>query len=79
MNIENALERALHRESVMRIEEEEQTPRIAAIRRDETEILINSVKRLVQQMSFGNENHAGSSDGRGNNSHCGRTRRDGNR
>ena len=34
MNIAKALGRLLHLEAVIRIEEEEQTPRIAAIRRD---------------------------------------------
>ena len=47
-NIANALERELHLEAIIRIEEEYQTPRIAAIRRDETEILKYSVNRLVQ-------------------------------
>ena len=69
MNIANTLERELHLEAVIRIEEEEPTPRIAAIRRDETEILIDSVKKLVQQMSVGNENNARSSDGQKDNSH----------
>ena len=62
-NIANASERELHLEAVIRTEEEEPTPRIAAIRRDETENLIESVKKLVQQMSVGNENNARSSDG----------------
>ena len=57
MNIKKALERALHLETVKRTEEEEQTQRIAAIRRDETEILIDSMNRLDQQMSVGNENY----------------------
>ena len=64
MNIANALERALHLEAVIRIEEEKQTPRIADIRRDETVILEDSANRLVQQTSIGNEKNARSSDGR---------------
>ena len=62
MNNANALERALPLEALIRIEEEEQTPRIAAVRRDETELLIDSVNKLVQQMSVGNEGNARSSD-----------------
>ena len=54
MNNASGLERALHQEAVIRIEEEEQKPRVASIRRDETEILIDSVNRLVQQMSVVN-------------------------
>ena len=78
MNIKKALERTLHLETVKRTEEEEQTQRRAAIRRDETEILIDSVNRLDQQMSVGKENYDRSSDGRRDNSHWGGTRRDGN-
>ena len=70
MNIANALEWAHHLEAVIRIKEEEQTPPIAAIRRDETEILIDSLNRLDKQMSVGNENYARSSDGRRDNYHC---------
>ena len=79
MNIANALERALYIEAVIRVEEEEQTPQIAATRRYETEVLKDSVNRLVQHMFVGNENIVRSSDGRRNNSHWGVTRRDGNR
>ena len=78
MNIANALERALHLEAVIRIEEEKQTPRIADIRGDETVILENSANRLVQQTSIGNEKNARSKDGRRYNAHCGETRIDGN-
>ena len=53
MNNANGLERAFHHEAIIRIEEEEQTPRVAAIRRDETQILIDMVNRQVQQMSVG--------------------------
>ena len=38
MKIETVLEEALHMQAVTRIEEEEQTPKIAVIRRDETKI-----------------------------------------
>ena len=78
MKIANALERELTLEAVIRIEAEEKTPRIAAIRRDETEILMDSVNRLVQ-MSVGDENNARSSEGRRDNSHLWGTRPDGNR
>ena len=78
MNIANALERALHLEAVIRIEEEKQTPRIADIRRDETVILEDSANRLVQQTSIGNEKNARSSDGRRYNGHWGGTRINGN-
>ena len=47
MNIENALERTRHLQAVISIQEGEKTPRIAATRRDDTEILIDSVNRLV--------------------------------
>ena len=63
MNTVKFLKRALHLEAVIKIEEEEQTPRIAAIRRDETEILIDSVNRLVQQISVGKNYNARSTDG----------------
>ena len=79
MNIANALEWGLHLEAVTKTEEEEQTPRIAAILRDETETLLDSVNSLVQQMLVGNGKNARSSDGRRDNSHWGGTRRDGNR
>ena len=36
MKIETVLKRALHLEAVARIEEEEQTPKVAVIRQDET-------------------------------------------
>ena len=62
MDIANALEWALHLGAIGRIEEE-QTPRIAAIRRDDTEMLLDSVNRLVQQMSNRTEKNARSSGG----------------
>ena len=62
MDIANALEWALHLRAIVRIEEE-QTPRIAAIRRDDTEMLLDSVNRLVQQMSNRNEKNVRSSGG----------------
>ena len=55
MNIANAFKRALHLKTIVLIEEEGQTSRIAAVRRDEIEILIDSVNRPVQQMSVGNK------------------------
>ena len=51
MKFETVLERALHLEAVTRIEEEEQTPKVAVIRRDETEDLVEAVTRLVNQLS----------------------------
>ena len=51
MKIETVLERALHLEAVTRIEEEEQTPKIAVIRRDETKDLVEAVTKLVNQLS----------------------------
>ena len=59
--------------------EEEQTPRRAAIRRDKTEILTDSVNRPVHRMSVSSGNISWSSDGRGDNSHWGGTPREGNR
>ena len=63
MNIAKSLERALHLEALVRIEEEEQTPRIAAIRRDETEMLMNAVNRLDHYVSVSTKNKVRSSDG----------------
>ena len=51
MKIETVLERALHLEAVTRIEEEEQTPKVAVIRRDETKDLVEAVTKLVNQLS----------------------------
>ena len=51
MKIETVLERALHLEAVTRIEEEEQTPKVAVIRRDETKDLVKAVTRLLNQLS----------------------------
>ena len=56
MNKANALECALHLGAVIGIEEKEQTPRITAIRRDQTEMLTDSMNRPVQKMSVGNKN-----------------------
>ena len=63
MNIANALGQALQLEALIMNREEEKVQRVAAIRRDETEVLIGTVSRLVKQMSVGNENNARSSDG----------------
>ena len=51
MKIETDLEKALHLEAVTRIEEEEQTPKVAVIRRDETKDLVEAVNKLVNQLS----------------------------
>ena len=55
MKIETVLERALHLEAVTRIEEEEQTPNVAVIRRDETKDLVEAVTKLVNQLSVGDK------------------------
>ena len=54
-------------------------PAIAAIQRVETENLIGSVNRLVQEMSADNKTITRSSDGGRENNHLGGTRRNGNR
>ena len=51
MKIETVLELALNLEAVTRVEEEEQTPKVAVIRRDETKDLVEAVTRLVNQLS----------------------------
>ena len=51
MKIETILERALHLEAVTRIEEEEQTPKVSLIRRDETKDLVEAVTKLMNQLS----------------------------
>ena len=51
MKIETVLERALHLEAVTRIEEEEQTPKVAVIRWDETKKLVEAATKLVNQLS----------------------------
>ena len=55
MKIETILERALHLETVTITEEEEQTPKIAIIRRDETKYLVEAVNKLVNQLSVDNK------------------------
>ena len=49
--IETDLERALLLEAETRIEEEEQTPKFAVIRRDETKDLVGAVPKVVNQLS----------------------------
>ena len=51
MTIQTVLERALHLEAVTGIEEDEQTPKVAVIRRDETKDLVEAVTKLVNQLS----------------------------
>ena len=51
MKIETVLERALHLEAETRTEEEEQTPKYAVIRRDETKDLVEAVPKVVNQSS----------------------------
>ena len=62
MKIETVLERALHLEAVTKIEEEEQQPKIAAIRRDENRELVEAVTKLISQMTTddGNRNQRAS-------------------
>ena len=55
MRIETVLERALHLEAVTRIEEEEQTQKVAVIRRDETKDLVEAVTKLVNQLPVDDE------------------------
>ena len=51
MKIETVLIGALHLEAVTRIEEEQQIPKVAVIRRDETKDLVEAVTKLVNQLS----------------------------
>ena len=51
MKTEILLERALHLKAETRIEEEEQTPKVAVIRRDETINFSEAVTTLVNQLS----------------------------
>ena len=46
-----SLKRALHLEAVTKMEEEEQTPKVAVIRRVETKDLVEAVTKLVKQLS----------------------------
>ena len=49
--IETVLERVLHLEALTRIEEDEQTPTVAVIRRDETKYLVEALTKLENQLS----------------------------
>ena len=51
MESETVLEKALHLEAVTRIEEEEQTTKIAVFRQDLTKGLVEAVTKLVNQLS----------------------------
>ena len=51
MKIETVLVSALHQKAVTRIEEEEQTPKVVAIRRDETKDSMEAVTKLVNKLS----------------------------
>ena len=51
IKIETVLEQALHLEAVTRTEEEEQTPKAAVFRRDETKDLVEAVTKFVNQLS----------------------------
>ena len=53
MKIETVLnEQALHLKAVTIIEEEEQTPKVAIIRRDETKHLVEFVTKMMSQLSI---------------------------
>ena len=67
MKIETVLERALHLEAVTRIEEEEQTSKVALIRRDDTKDSVEAVTKIVIQLSVDEkqrENHRNQSRAR---------------
>ena len=49
--IESVLKQASHLEAATKIEEEEQTPKAADIRRDETKDLVEAVIKLVNRLS----------------------------
>ena len=64
MTVGKALERALHLESVTRIEKEEHTPQIAAITQDDSnKSLVEAVNGLIQKLS-------GTADGNSRESSC---------
>ena len=50
LKVETILERASHLEAVTRIEEEEQTPKNAVVRGDETNDSVEAVTKLVNQL-----------------------------
>ena len=50
MNVDKALERALHLEAVTRIEEEDREPRVSAVQPDLTQKLVESVGELVRAL-----------------------------
>ena len=51
MKFETVLEQALHLEAVKKLKEEEQTPKFAVTRRDETNDLVEATTKLVNQLS----------------------------
>ena len=51
MKIQTVLERVLHLEAVTRVEEEEQTSKVAVNTRDETKVLVEAVTKLMNQLS----------------------------
>ena len=51
MKIETVLEQALHLEAVSRKEDEEQAPKSAVLRTDETKSLVETVTKLVNKQS----------------------------
>ena len=60
MNVDKAIERALHLEALTRKEEEEQVPQIGAIRRnDSNKSLVEAVNGLVQKLSGTAEGSSG--------------------
>ena len=58
MTIGRVFEQALQLEDVTRIEEEEQTPKVAIIRMDETKGLVEAVTKLVNQLSVEDKQHS---------------------
>ena len=56
MNLDKALERALHIEAVTRIEEEDNEPRVSAIQSNENTQLVNSINDLVRTLQTNQPN-----------------------
>ena len=56
MTLDKALERALHIEAVTRIEEDENEPRVSAIKLNENTQLVNSINDLVQTLQTNQSN-----------------------
>ena len=80
LEIETVLKQALHLEAITRIEEEEQTTKIAVDRRDETNNLVEEATKLVYELSVedkqreNRQNHLG--EGIKSRGWCGGVKRD---